>query len=228
MELWTAFMLGLVGSLHCAGMCGPLALALPVAGRTRSDFVMGRVLYNLGRILTYAGIGAVFGLVGQSFALAGFQKWVSLVAGVAILLGLVASTRVGLGLPITKSVVWLKSSVGRLLQQRTFGSLFLLGTLNGLLPCGLVYVAAAAAAATGSLQLGVLSMAMFGLGTLPVMLGLGLAGRRLQGFFNFKLQHLVPISLAVLGVLLILRGMELGIPYLSPALAVDGGGVACH
>lgn len=228
MELWTAFMLGLVGSLHCAGMCGPLALALPVAGKTRSDFVLGRVLYNLGRILTYAGIGAVFGLVGQSFALAGFQKWVSLVAGVVILLGLVASLRIGLGLPITKSVMWLKSSVGRLLQQRTFGSLFLLGSLNGLLPCGLVYVAAAAAAATGSLQLGVLSMAMFGLGTLPVMLGLGLAGRKLQGFFNFKLQHLVPISLAVLGVLLILRGMELGIPYLSPVLGVDGGGAACH
>lgn len=228
MELWTAFMLGLVGSLHCAGMCGPLALALPVAGKTRSDFVLGRVLYNLGRILTYTGIGAVFGLVGQSFALAGFQKWVSLVAGVVILLGLVASLRIGLGLPITKSVMWLKSSVGRLLQQRTFGSLFLLGSLNGLLPCGLVYVAAAAAAATGSLQMGVLSMAMFGLGTLPVMLGLGLAGRKLQGFFNFKLQNLVPISLAVLGVLLILRGMELGIPYLSPVLGVDGGGAACH
>lgn len=228
MELWTAFMLGLVGSLHCAGMCGPLALALPVAGKTRSDFVLGRLLYNVGRIITYAGIGAMFGLVGQSFALAGFQKWVSLVAGVAILLGLVASLRIGLGLPITKSVMWLKSSVGRLLQQRTFGSLFLLGSLNGLLPCGLVYVAATAAAATGSLKLGVISMALFGLGTLPVMLGLGLAGRRLQGFFNFKLQHLVPISLAVLGVLLILRGMELGIPYLSPVLGVDGGGAVCH
>jgi hypothetical protein len=228
MELWTAFMLGLVGSLHCAGMCGPLALALPVAGKTRGDFVLGRVLYNLGRILTYTVIGAVFGLVGQSFALAGFQKWVSLAAGVAILLGLVASTRIGLGLPITKSVMWLKSSVGRLLQQRTFGSLFLLGSLNGLLPCGLVYVAAAAAAATGSLQMGVLSMAMFGLGTLPVMLGLGLAGRKLQGIFSFRLQNLVPISLVVLGVLLILRGMELGIPYLSPVLGVDGGGAACH
>ncbi|MGV3754118.1 MAG: sulfite exporter TauE/SafE family protein [Verrucomicrobiota bacterium] len=228
MELWTAFMLGLVGSLHCAGMCGPLALALPVAGKTRGDFVLGRVLYNLGRILTYTGIGAVFGLVGQSFALAGFQKWVSLVAGVAILLGLVASTRIGLGLPITKSVMWLKSSVGRLLQQRTFGSLFLLGSLNGLLPCGLVYVAAAAAAATGSLQMGVLSMATFGVGTLPVMLGLGLPGRKLQGIFSFRLQNLVPISLVVLGVLLILRGMELGIPYLSPVLGVDGGGPVCH
>ncbi|MCD6049706.1 MAG: hypothetical protein K0Q55_1109, partial [Verrucomicrobia bacterium] len=93
MELWTAFILGLVGSLHCAGMCGPLALALPVAGKTRRAFVLGRVLYNLGRILTYCVIGAIFGLAGQSLALAGFQKWVSLGAGVAILLGLLASTR---------------------------------------------------------------------------------------------------------------------------------------
>ncbi len=215
-------MLGLVGSLHCAGMCGPLALALPVAGKTRSDFVLGRLLYNFGRVLTYCIIGAVFGLVGQSLALAGFQKWVSLVAGVAILVGLIVSTRVGLGLPITKSVMWLKSSVGKLLQQRTFGSLFLLGTLNGLLPCGLVYVAAAAAAATGSLQMGVFSMLAFGVGTLPVMLGLGLAGRRLQGLFSFRLQNLVPISLAVLGVLLVLRGMELGIPYISPVLTSSG------
>lgn len=227
MELWTAFMLGLVGSLHCAGMCGPLALALPVAGKTRSDFVLGRLLYNFGRVLTYCSIGAVFGLVGQSFALAGFQKWVSLVAGVAILVGLVASTRVGLGLPITKSVMWLKNSVGKLLQQRTFGSLFLLGTLNGLLPCGLVYVAAAAAAATGSLHMGVFSMLAFGLGTLPVMLGLGLAGRKLQGFFSFRLQNLVPISLTVLGVLLVLRGMELGIPYISPVLT-NSGCPHCH
>lgn len=220
-------MLGLVGSLHCAGMCGPLALALPVAGKTRSDFVLGRLLYNFGRVLTYCIIGAVFGLVGQSFALAGFQKWVSLVAGVAILVGLIASTRIGLGLPITKSVMWLKSSVGKLLQQRTFGSLLLLGTLNGLLPCGLVYVAATAAAATGSFQMGILSMATFGLGTLPMMLGLGLAGRRLQGLFNFRLQKLVPASLAVLGILLVLRGMELGIPYISPVLT-SGSCPHCH
>jgi uncharacterized protein len=227
MELWTAFILGFVGSLHCAGMCGPLALALPVAGNTRSAFVLGRVLYNLGRVLTYCVIGAVFGLVGQSLALAGFQKWVSLIAGAVILIGLAASTRVGLGLPITKSVVWLKSSVGRLLHQRTFGALFLLGTLNGLLPCGLVYVAATAAAATGSLRMGIFSMAMFGLGTLPMMLGLGLAGRRLQGVFSFRLQKLVPISLAVLGVLLVLRGMELGIPYISPVLTA-GACPHCH
>jgi sulfite exporter TauE/SafE len=227
MELWTAFTLGLVGSLHCAGMCGPLALALPVAGHTRGAFVLGRVLYNFGRVLTYCLIGAVFGMVGKSLALAGFQKWVSLVAGVAILLGLVASTRVGLGFPITRSVVWLKARVGSLLQRRTFGSLFLLGSLNGFLPCGLVYVAAAAAAATGSLQLGISSMAAFGLGTLPVMLGLGLAGRKVQGLLNFRLKGLVPISLIVMGVLLVLRGMELGIPYISPVMTA-GACSHCH
>jgi len=227
MELWTTFMLGLVGSLHCAGMCGPLALALPVAGNTRSAFVLGRLLYNLGRIMTYCILGVVFGLAGQGLALAGLQKWVSLIAGAAILLSLVVSSRIGLGRPITKSVMWLKKGVGRLLQQKTFGALFLLGSLNGLLPCGLVYVAAAAAATTGSLHMGVMSMAMFGLGTLPMMLGLGLAGRKLQGLFSIRLQNLVPVSLAVLGVLLVLRGMELGIPYISPVLT-GGGCPHCH
>lgn len=222
MEIWTAFVLGLVGSLHCAGMCGPLALALPVTGNTRAAFVAGRLFYNAGRILTYALLGLVFGLVGQSIAMAGFQKWVSLTAGALILIGLVASTRVGLGVPITKGVVWLKNGVGRLLQKRTLGSLFLLGTLNGLLPCGLVYVACAAAAATGSIKLGMVSMIAFGLGTLPMMLGLSLAGARLQAMFRFRWQRLVPVSLAVLGVLLLLRGMELGIPYISPVLSASG------
>lgn len=77
MELWTAFLLGLVGSAHCAGMCGPLALALPATGNTRGTFLAGRLLYNAGRLVTYAALGAAFGLLGQTFALAGFQRWIS-------------------------------------------------------------------------------------------------------------------------------------------------------
>lgn len=225
MELWAAFTLGLVGSLHCAGMCGPLALALPVAGNTRFHFITGRLFYNGGRILTYCVIGAVFGLVGKSLALAGFQKWVSLTAGILILAGLALSTRLGTALPVTRAVVWLKAQLGQRLRQPGFRSLFLLGMLNGLLPCGLVYVAATAAAATSHGSL--LFMASFGLGTLPVMLGLALAGQKLRSLFNFKLQKLVPISVAVLGVLLVLRGMELGIPYISPVFSLNGGAETC-
>lgn len=224
MELWTAFLLGLVGSAHCAGMCGPLALALPATGNTRATFLAGRVLYNLGRLLTYAALGAVFGQLGQSFALAGFQRWISLAAGVVILLSLFASARFTLGQPTVVAVGWLKSAFSRLLKMRSLGSVFTLGLLNGLLPCGLVYAAAAAAATTGHILDGTLAMLAFGLGTVPMMLGFSLAGPRLHTLLRFKLQRLVPTSLAIVGGLLILRGLALGIPYLSPL----PGAASCH
>lgn len=224
MELWTAFLLGLVGSAHCAGMCGPLALALPTTGNTRATFLAGRVLYNVGRLVTYAALGAAFGLLGQTFALAGFQRWISLAAGVAILAGLFASSRFALGLPAISAVGWLKSGFGKLLRQRSLASIFLLGLLNGLLPCGLVYAAAAGATATGHFLDGTLAMIAFGLGTVPMMLGFSLAGPRLHTALRFKLQRLIPASLAIVGVLLVLRGLALGIPYLSPA----AGCACCH
>jgi uncharacterized protein len=197
MELWTAFLLGLVGSAHCAGMCGPLALALPRTGNTRALFLAGRLAYNAGRLLTYAAIGAVFGLIGQSLALAGLQRWVSLGIGIALLIGLLASSRFATGLPVVNAVGWLKSALGRLLQRRSLGSVFALGLLNGLLPCGLV------------------------------MLAFGLVGPKIQFALRLKLQRAVPFALATVAVLMILRGLALGIPYLSPALLGDGC-AACH
>ena len=227
MEFWTAFLLGLVGSAHCAGMCGPLALALPRTGDTSALFLAGRLAYNAGRILTYSLLGALFGLLGQTFAVAGLQRWVSLVAGILILVSLVASSRFALGLPATRVVGWLKTSLGRLLQHRSVAAVFSLGLLNGLLPCGLVYVACAGATATGSVVDGSASLLAFGLGTIPMMLAFGLAGPRLQLALRFRLQRLIPVSLAVVGGLLILRGLALGIPYLSPDLTA-GSCHACH
>jgi sulfite exporter TauE/SafE len=224
MELWTAFLLGLVGSAHCAGMCGPLALALPPTGNTRALFLAGRLAYNAGRLLTYAAIGAVFGLLGQSLALAGLQRWVSLGIGVALLIGLLASSRFATGLPVVNAVGWLKSALGRLLQRRSLGSVFALGLLNGLLPCGLVYVAAATATATGHFLTGLQSMVVFGLGTVPMMLAFGLVGPKIQFALRLKLQRAVPFALAAVAVLMILRGLSLGIPYLSPSLGTN----ACH
>ena len=102
MILLTAIVLGLVGSLHCAGMCGPLALALPMTGNSRATFVLGRVAYNLGRIVTYCLLGAAFGLVGQTLAFAGFQRWVSIAAGSAILVGLFVSSRFAVSVPVAR------------------------------------------------------------------------------------------------------------------------------
>src|ERR1035437_6742484 len=138
MDLGTAFLLGLVGSLHCAGMCGPLALALPAAGNSTPGYVLGRVAYNAGRIATYCLLGIVFGLAGWTFLLAGVQRWTSIALGVALLLGLFASRKLGLSRPVTFAVNQLKSRMSVLLRRRTFAALAVLGLLNGLLPCGLV------------------------------------------------------------------------------------------
>ena len=149
MLLWTAFLLRLVGSLHCAGMCGPLVLALPMTGGSGASGPWGRVVYHIGRISTYALLGAVFGLLGETLGLAGLQRWVSLGAGAAILIGLVASSRLALKAPAFQAVGCLKSAFSSLLHRRTFASLLLLGGINGLLPCGLVYAACAGAIASG-------------------------------------------------------------------------------
>ncbi len=226
MMLPTAFLLGLVGSLHCAGMCGPLALAMPAAGNSRSAFLLGRLAYNSGRVLTYCLLGLLFGVIGQSLAVAGLQRWLSVTAGVAILGVFAASSRFALNTPFARAVGTLKKPLADLLQRRNLGSQFALGSLNGLLPCGLVYVACAGAAASGSWREGTVFMLAFGAGTVPMMLGIGLLGRRLSLALRFKWQKLIPASVVVMGLLLILRGMSLGIPYLSPDLSNDP--TACH
>lgn len=218
MEIWSTFLLGLVGSLHCVGMCGPLALALPVTGKSFKSFLAGRLVYNFGRITTYAMLGAIFGLIGKSFALAGFQRWISIAAGSVILIALFSSSRLAVGRPILHTIASLKSGFSKLLQRRTLGSLGLLGLLNGLLPCGLVYAACAVSASSGGFISGIQSMLLFGLGTTPVMLGAGLAGKKFQFAFAFKAPKLVPATLALVAGLLIVRGLSLGIPYLSPDL----------
>lgn len=224
--IWTAFLLGLVGSLHCAVMCGPLVFAVTTSAGARLPFTAARLIYNAGRILTYCLIGLLFGAVGKTFALAGIQRWLSLGAGAAILAGLLLTTRFALNTPIAKSVVKLKSMFARLLQRRTVLSQFLLGSLNGLLPCGLVYIAAAGAATTFSPINGALHMAAFGAGTLPMMLGLGMAGSRLRPL-GLRFQKLIPVCVMLVGLLLLLRGMALGIPYVSPGLN-EHAHTACH
>lgn len=222
--LLSAFILGLVGSLHCAGMCGPLALAVPAVNPTRSGFLVSRLLYNAGRIATYTAIGALFGLVGETLSLAGFQGWLSLAAGAFILLGLIFA-KISLNHPATNLVIRIKRIFGNLLRRRSYPALFALGAVNGLLPCGLVYVAAAAATATGHILTAAEYMIAFGFGTLPVLLAIPILGRKISVNFNF--QKLVPISVAIVALLLILRGLALDIPFISPDLAA-GHCSACH
>lgn len=229
MDLSIAFMLGLAGSLHCLGMCGPLALAIPFA-KSRSQgpgsaglvlnfnrMVAGRLAYNGGRILAYALIGALFGLVGRSLLLAGFQRWLSIGVGIALIAGLIASRKYSVWRPLAAFVGWLKSTMGSVLRNPSPGSLLLLGVLNGFLPCGLVYVAAAGAAATAGAISGALYMTVFGLGTAPAMFAIGFSGKLIPASWRAKLPRVVPVTVCVVAALLIVRGMALGIPYISPA-----------
>ena len=221
-EFWTALMLGLAGSLHCVGMCGPLALALP---RPPGRLLGGRLLYNLGRTVTYAAMGVVFGLLGQTLLVAGWQRGLSIAAGLLILVYLL-STWLGRGRWSLEStalrfIAPVQKALGRLLQRSSLGGLFTIGLLNGLLPCGLVYVALAGAAATGSAGQGALFMTLFGLGTVPMMLAVSLVGPSLYGRFRGRFQRVVPAALGIMALLLILRGLELGIPYISPNLTAQ-------
>lgn len=229
MELWTAFLLGLMGSLHCAGMCGPIALALPSSGSNRASFLIGRGLNQAGRISVYIGLGLISGLVGKTLVLAGVQQGLSIGLGVLMLVAVFTTQLAPWSVRMSRWVGWVKSSLARYLKQGTPLSLTAMGAMNGLLPCGLVYVACGGAASTGDAVEGMAYMALFGLGTVPMMLSISLAGRSIPMGVRLRLQSVVPACLVLMGTLLILRGLGLGIPYLSPDLSHSLTGCpSCH
>jgi hypothetical protein len=220
MFLWTAFIVGLVGSAHCAGMCGPIALALPLKSDSWFTRVSGGLIYNIGRILTYMLLGAIFGLLGKGLHMAGFQLWASVVIGI-IMVAFVVVPLIFKSLPSLNNVF--ESYSARLLNGfrnmfRNGGtlSLFGIGLLNGILPCGLVYVAVAGAINTGDVVSAMLYMALFGAGTIPVMISVSLAGTMISLKLRVFVNKLSPYVIVVLGILFILRGLSLGIPYVSP------------
>jgi uncharacterized protein len=220
MFLWTALLVGLVGSAHCAGMCGPIALALPLRSENWFTRVGGGLIYNLGRILTYMMLGAIFGLLGKGLHMAGFQLWTSVVIGI-LMIAMVVVPLIFKKMPSLNNVF--ESYSARLLtgfrsmfRKGTTGSLFGIGLLNGILPCGLVYVAVAGAINTGDVVSAMAYMALFGAGTIPVMLAVSIAGTMISLKLRIFVNKLSPYVIVLLGVLFILRGMSLGIPYVSP------------
>lgn len=220
MFLWTALSLGLVSNFHCLGMCGPIALAIPVKSNTFSSRLGSILLYNLGRISTYALIGGIFGFFGKGLFLMGIQQQVSIVIGALIVVSailILANRKVDLFSKIIPSkFVVLKSKMQKYLRQKGYFNNFILGLLNGILPCGVVYIALLGAIATGGVVSGILFMTLFGIGTLPVMILLPWIKDYLSTGFRQKLQRTVPMMLLIFGGLLIVRGANLGIPYLSP------------
>ena len=216
MALWTAFTIGLLGSLHCVGMCGPIALSLPYQGSRRWHAAVNVLLYNLGRVATYCLLGLLIGLVGRGFFLAGFQSYVSIGLGALLLAIALFSINVEsslLRIPFVQRLnSWVKQQLGRLLRQRGPGRLFLIGLLNGLLPFGLVYMAIAGALAAGRIFDSALYMALFGIGTIPLMLATALAGQFIQLQWRARLRKLIPVFLVGFALLFILRGLNFDVP----------------
>lgn len=229
--LLAAMGLGFLGSFHCIGMCGPIALSLPVQHLTGLQKVAGIALYNAGRIFTYALIGVFFGLIGFSFQYFGWQQWLSISLGLLLLSIFVF--RIMPGNKRSKQQVffsgWNKKIIAVLAPlfhkpQKRY--LLLIGFLNGLLPCGLVYMAVAGALATGNIIKAAFFMGGFGAGTLPAMVLASYASGLITIKTRNQIRKTFPYMLALMGILLILRGMDLNIPFLSPHVASNA--VHCH
>lgn len=237
MDIWTAFLIGFIGSFHCIGMCGPIALSLPYQDVTKAKTAGNVLLYNGGRIVTYSFIGLVFGLIGQGIALAGFQQWLSIGLGILMLLAafsVINFEKNLIKIPfLDKGFKKVRQQLARLLAKKSQKkqTLFLVGVLNGFLPCGLVYLAVIGAIAMGNVFKGSFYMAIFGMGTLPMMLSIALIGNLVSLKFRKNIQKIIPYMLVIMAVLFILRGLNLGVPYISPKLIQDNLGVVtpvCH
>lgn len=215
---WIAFFIGLFGSVHCIGMCGPLAFAIPAFHTRWWLIVADKLLYNIGRIITYSFLGLLIGLAGKQLWLLGLQQAVSILTGILVIMA--AVTRLlkihisnskalsGLFKPVNKTLYYaLQHKAGHLI----------VGLLNGFLPCGFVYIALIGAVNTPSPLSAAQFMLCFGLGTFPLML-LATVGSGFVGpLVRRRINKAMPYLMICLGFWFMLRGMNLNIPYLSPA-----------
>jgi uncharacterized protein len=223
--IWAGFVFGLLGSFHCMGMCGPIAMVLPVGNSSGLGYVLGRFLYNGGRIMTYILLGVLAGLLGSALPLAGWQQTLSIVSGLLILslVFLPGALSTGFSRKIggDRLLNWVKRKLGYFLGKSSFKALTMAGLLNGLLPCGLVYIALAGAISAPGIGPAALYMLLFGLGTLPLMLLVLLSGKIIHPNFRFFFRRSVPYIACLMALLFILRGLSLGIPYVSPKVQMD-------
>lgn len=228
MNITTALLLGFLGSFHCVGMCGPIALSLPLNRASAFTKGMGAFLYNAGRAFTYMCFGFLFGLMGKGFVIAGYQQLLSILAGSLILIfflfsGIKSNNAIS---SLFGFVSKLKMQLSKQFKKSSNSSLFFIGILNGLLPCGLVYLGIAGAIATGNGFQGSMFMAFFGLGTLPAMFTMSLMNNWISLNFRNRIRKAMPVFIIGMALLLILRGMNLGIPYVSPEMSATEA--KCH
>ncbi|NCO62876.1 MAG: sulfite exporter TauE/SafE family protein [Flavobacteriales bacterium] len=232
--LISALILGLLGSFHCVGMCGPIAFMLPVDRSNTYKKVTQISMYHMGRLLSYSIIGLIFGLIGKGLNLFGFQQQLSIIIGitmiVVVLIPYKTFNKYNASKPIYKVISKVKSALGSALKKKTSDTFLTIGFLNGFLPCGLVYMAVFGAIASGNAVEGSLYMMFFGLGTIPLMTTAIYFSNFLKGAMRQKIQKAIPVFVVLIGALFILRGLGLGIPYISPSPISEmvTGAMNCH
>jgi len=223
-----AFLMGFLGSLHCAVMCGPIVLGLPLNKQGNWQNITQVFLYQIGRILIYTILGFLVGWVGSAFSVFARQETISLVIGIL----LIAFTILQLSGRYVNSfqrlqnklVLPISKLMGKVFKLPLWG--FFAGMLNGLIPCGMVYLALATALNSATSQSGAAFMLLFGLGTSPLMLFISLAGIYLKKYIRFNSQKLMPWFALFIGALFILRSANLGIPFISPVTQATYGNAA--
>lgn len=220
MVLVSGFLLGFLGSMHCVGMCGPIMLALPFKSKSPIRFILKRILYHIGRITVYASFGLLVGLLGDKLNFTGIQHILTISAGIALLIfGILSIFKVNVLSKLTffeRPYIFVKKVLGKFIIGDGLVSGFLLGVLNGFLPCGFVYVALAGAIAYANAVYSPLFMVLFGLGTMPALILVSILPRMMSKRVAFNSQRLIPVFTIVFAVLILLRGLNLGIPFLSP------------
>jgi uncharacterized protein len=225
----SAILLGLASSLHCIGMCGPLVMSVPVQHLPQHKKILGILVYQFGRIGTYMILGILAGLIGWRIGVAGWQQVFSISIGIVMLFFLLSR----LFFKKIEGWKWFNQKVIRLISwsmhRHGFSGMYLMGAANGLLPCGMVYIAISGAMATGTILNALVFMLFFGLGTLPALFSLAFWGTRLSWQNKQAMRKLVPYVVGLTAILLIIRGLNLNIPYLSPFISERSADtVSCH
>lgn len=219
--LYSALILGLVSSLHCIGMCGPIAMMLPVNHKNQSIKTLQILVYQFGRITAYAILGLVIGIIGKQLSLAGFQQSLSIAIGIIMILLAIIPEKVfaqyNFSKPVYKIISKVKQTLGTQLKKKSPDALFTIGLLNGFLPCGMVYAALFGAMAMQSTTQGIAYMILYGIGTIPLMSTVVYFSSLLGNPFRVRLQRVIPFIVIIIGSLFILRGIGLNIDYISPS-----------
>ncbi len=232
MFLWTAFMIGLVGSLHCIGMCGPIALAIPYQAETKIKTLGNILLYNSGRIITYGLIGVLPAVFGLAISLAGMQKNISIILGILLIIAAIFSIpldqRTNVIPGINKIYPWVATQMKSFISEKRKSAFFITGLLNGFLPCGMVYMAIMGAITQTTIANAFFYMLLFGLGTVPLMILMGVSGQLMNITWRRKLQKIIPVVMIGIGMLMIMRGIAIDLPPRFEPLIEMGLMPMCH